>query len=217
MKRLLAVMTLLAAAAVLGVFAATATAQSTDEGPAVTVFCIDGQTADLSDPDNWDLATTLSQWLDTSPVPTIYWTAVPDSEGYIYFSIDNEAAIPSPDEGLEWVEVTVGEGACVVAPVAPVWAPEPSRIAYCSVAGNALPNGTPLVPGTFLNLLAGQPGTDTHYTGATPAFWVEGVGLTCSLTPAQAALASASTVKVGGGGTPLPAEFGGFYTFIPLK
>ncbi len=110
--------------------------------------------------------------------------------------------------------ITVAMGACPAASAWPV-PPEPRRIAYCSVAGNTMPDGTPLVPGTFLNLLAGQPDTDAHYTGATTAFWVEGVGLTCSLTPAQAALASASTVHVGGGGEVFPADQGGFYTFIP--
>jgi len=109
------------------------------------------------------------------------------------------------------VFVTITKGACAVRPKAP----EPARIAYCSVAGNTWPDGTPIPPGTFLNLLAGQTSTDAHYTGATPAFWVEGVGLTCSLNPSQAALAAASTVKVGGGGTVLAPEAGGIYTFIP--
>ena len=108
--------------------------------------------------------------------------------------------------------MTIATGAC---PVATVPAPEPTRVAYCSVAGNTTPDGTPIPPGTFLNLLAGQPATDAHYTGATPAFWVEGVGLTCSLNPSQAALAAASTVLVGGSGDVFLPGFGGVYTFIP--
>jgi len=111
-----------------------------------------------------------------------------------------------------------GVEACAGAINAPEAArPEPARIAYCSVPGNNLPNGTPLAPGTFLDLLSGQPETDAHYTGATPAFWVEGTGLTCSLPPTQGALAASSSVFVGGGGTPLPAGLGGYYMFIPSK
>jgi len=133
---------------------------------------------------------------------------LPISGGTATSSIQNGFAFPPGSTTM-----TPGAEACASS----ARAPEPARVAYCSVAGNELPNGTPLAPGTFLDLLAGQPDTDAHFKGATPAFWVEDVGLTCSLTPAQAALAKASTVRVGGGGTPLPAELGGFYTFIPSK
>lgn len=98
----------------------------------------------------------------------------------------------------------------------------PAREAYCSVAGNTNPfSGSPIAPGTFLDLLAGQANTDSHYTGAVPAFWVEGVGLTCSLTPAQAALAAASSQRVGAAGDPEIPIPGipdyAIYTYIPAK
>ncbi len=110
-------------------------------------------------------------------------------------------------------------GACASAPP-----PQntPPREAYCSVAGNTNPfTGAPIAPGTFLDLLAGQPVTDKHYTGAVPAWWVQGVGLTCSLTPAQAALASASTQRVGAAGDPEIPIPGipdyAIYTYVPGK
>ncbi len=93
----------------------------------------------------------------------------------------------------------------------------PDRYGYCSVPGNTSATGEPLPVGTFLNLERGQPDRDQHYTGATPAFWVQGVGITCSLNPAQAALAAASTTKVnhtGGHGDPNQPDF---YTYVPAS
>ena len=110
-------------------------------------------------------------------------------------------------------------GACASAPP-----PQntPPREAYCSVAGNTNPfTGAPIAPGTFLDLLAGQPNTDKHYTGDVPAWYVQGVGLTCSLTPAQAALAAASTQRVGAAGDPEIPIPGipdyAIYTYVPAK
>lgn len=109
----------------------------------------------------------------------------------------------------------VKAGACSVT-AAPVAVPgPPDRYGYCSVAGNTDAAGSPLAAGTFLNLEFGQPDTDSHYTGATPAFWVEGVGVTCDLTPAQAAIASASTSKVNHVGAKTIEEGSLFYTFVP--
>ena len=54
-----------------------------------------------------------------------------------------------------------------------------NRGGYCSVKGNTWPNGTPLDPGTFLDLGTEQPNTDANFTGATPAFYYEGVGISC--------------------------------------
>ena len=109
-------------------------------------------------------------------------------------------------------------GACAAAAAAPK--NTPPREAYCSVAGNTNPfTGAPIAPGTFLDLLAGQPNTDKHYTGDVPAWFVQGVGLTCSLTPAQAALASASTQRVGAAGDPEIPIPGipdyAIYTYVP--
>lgn len=55
------------------------------------------------------------------------------------------------------------------------------RAGYCSVAGDTDDNGAPLQPGTFLDLTLGAPSVDGHYTGATPADFIEGVGLACSV------------------------------------
>ena len=62
--------------------------------------------------------------------------------------------------------------------------PPPPRGGYCSVAGNTYPDGKPIAPGTFLDLQLGQPATDPHYTGATPANYIQGKGLTCDPPPA---------------------------------
>ena len=59
-----------------------------------------------------------------------------------------------------------------------------ARAGYCSVAGDTWLDGSPIEPGTFLNLDDGQPSTDWHYTGATPALDVQGLGLTCDPPPA---------------------------------
>ena len=115
---------------------------------------------------------------------------------------------------------TAAVGACASA--APPPKNTPPRQAYCSVAGNSNPfSGTPIAPGTFLDLLAGQAKTDSHYTGAVPAWYVQGVGLTCSLTPAQAALAAASTLRAGAAGdleTPIPGvpDYA-IYPYVPAK
>jgi hypothetical protein len=90
----------------------------------------------------------------------------------------------------------------------------PDRYIFCAVAGNTHPDGWPITPGVALNLPADQVLWDPHYKGATPAFWVPGVGPTCQLTPAQAALAAASTKRVnhtGGTGDPNQPEI---YTYV---
>ena len=58
-----------------------------------------------------------------------------------------------------------------------------ARAAYCSVPGNQSADGTPLQPGTFLNLVVGEPESNVNYAGAGAANFVEGVGLTCSAPP----------------------------------
>jgi hypothetical protein len=57
------------------------------------------------------------------------------------------------------------------------------RAAYCSVAGDTNEDGTPLQPGTFLDLTIGAPAVDGHYAGAVFANFIAGVGLTCSAPP----------------------------------
>jgi hypothetical protein len=59
-----------------------------------------------------------------------------------------------------------------------------SRAGYCAAAGNTDPGtGAPLVVGSFLNLFFGQPTWDPHYTGASPAIFVKGKGITCDPPP----------------------------------
>jgi len=59
-----------------------------------------------------------------------------------------------------------------------------SRAGYCAAAGDTDPNtGAPLVVGSFLNLFVGQPTWDPHYTGASPAIFVKGKGITCDPPP----------------------------------
>jgi hypothetical protein len=91
----------------------------------------------------------------------------------------------------------------------------PDRYIYCASAGNTDPAGNPLGAGQTLNLEFGQPDQDKHYAGATLGFWVQGVGLTCQLTPAQAALAAASTTKVNHTGAANTQEGAQVYTFVP--
>jgi hypothetical protein len=59
-----------------------------------------------------------------------------------------------------------------------------ARAGYCSVSGNTTGAGSSLQPGTFLDLVVGEPATNGHYTGATPANFVKGIGLTCADPPA---------------------------------
>jgi hypothetical protein len=70
------------------------------------------------------------------------------------------------------------------------------RGAYCTVAGNSSDDGIPLFPGTFVNLDDGQINSDAHYTGATPAIFVEGVGLTCAPPPAGYTLQGLATAAM---------------------
>src|SRR6476619_5391779 len=58
------------------------------------------------------------------------------------------------------------------------------RAGYCSVSGNTAADGTALQPGTFLDLLIGEPTTNGHFAGAAPANFVKGTGLTCASPPA---------------------------------
>jgi hypothetical protein len=60
---------------------------------------------------------------------------------------------------------------------------EGAHAGYCSVTGNTWLNGSSIKPGTFLDLFIGQPATDPHYTGATPAIFVQGKGITCDPPP----------------------------------
>jgi hypothetical protein len=65
-----------------------------------------------------------------------------------------------------------------------VLTPSAGRAGYCATAGDTWQDGTAIRPGTFLDLIAGQPESDTHYTGATLAIYVHGKGITCDPPPA---------------------------------
>ena len=56
------------------------------------------------------------------------------------------------------------------------------------------------MPGSFLNLGGGQPDVDPHFAGATPAVFVEGLGLTCS-PPAGYTQHGYTTPAIWAGGT----------------
>jgi hypothetical protein len=242
MKKLLAIALALAAAAVLG-FQTTslgrASPSSTQYGE--VSYCIDNQTVTTAD-------TGLQSFLNGSienaggaltSAEIVYEGTDPDAAGEASETVidqyygDDDVVFPLAVlqfyvDAYVWVhygadagDITAHHVAADACPAAPVAAPEPTRVAYCSVAGNTWPGGAPIAPGTFLNLLAGQPATDQHYTGAVPAWYVEGVGLTCALTPAQAALAAASPLRAGGAGdleTPIPgvADYA-IYTYVPAK
>jgi hypothetical protein len=113
---------------------------------------------------------------------------------------------------VEWFDESVTTLAAGAAPGAIPQGPD--RYIFCAVAGNTDVNGNPIAPGTSLNLEPDQVTGDEHYKGATIGFFVAGLGATCQLTPAQAALAAASTTKVnhvGGTGDYNQPEI---YTFI---
>jgi hypothetical protein len=241
MKKLLAIAMVVAAAAVVG-FQTTSPGRAS---PSATqyggkTYCLDGQTVTTTD--------TFLQGVARTAIDTVEFGAAVTSAEIVSVGTDPDAAneggslfdqltndFNSDDfygygtwsqAEIEFemdatvTDVTVhhlSDGACVTS----ASAPEPTRVAYCSVTGNTWPDGTAVTPGTFLNLLSGQPATDKHYTGAVPAWYVEGVGLTCTLTPSQAALAAASTLRAGGGGdleTPIPGvpDYG-IYPYVPAK
>jgi hypothetical protein len=75
------------------------------------------------------------------------------------------------------------------------------RAGYCSVAGNTRADGSVLPPGTFLDLLVGEPGRDARVAGAAPANFIQGAGLTCDGPPAgfvrRGFASSAENVRAG--------------------
>ena len=77
---------------------------------------------------------------------------------------------------------------------------QPSRAGYCAVQGNTSLDGTPIVPGTFVDLVARQPDTDPHFKGARPAYYYDGVGISCDLLPGFAP--TGELVGYGGHGDP---------------
>jgi hypothetical protein len=109
---------------------------------------------------------------------TVIWgSPVPFSRKGIGASIDTAWA-----QGQE--EISPNHGHKQNFSEAPPNTGNPAKVGYCSVAGNTLPDGTKLPPNTFIPLNPGQPDYDDHYTGAVPANYIEGVGITCDAPPA---------------------------------
>ena len=216
MKRIVLLVALVSGLAVGAAFIGTASAKAFTPRTAAWLTpgecSIDG--VDVIDDDNWENDVFEDGEDDCDSEDTFFTVC-----------IDNVTLSILTDDGIEPMLADIREngdtaaiGAC--APTSK-WTPEPAREAYCSVAGNTWPDGRPIAAGTFLDLLAGQPTTDKHYTGAVVAWWVQGVGLTCSLTPAQAALAATSILRAGGAGdleVPIPGvpDYA-IYPYVPAK
>ena len=81
-----------------------------------------------------------------------------------------------------------------------------ARGGYCSVAGNTWQDGTAILAGTFLNLADGQPAAG-QYKGATAAYYLEGLGISC-VVPAGYARTDES-VGYYGHGDPGPYRYYG--------
>jgi hypothetical protein len=81
-----------------------------------------------------------------------------------------------------------------------------NRIGYCSVTGNTTPAGKTIPPGTFLDLADGQPSGDSHYSGAIPALYYQGLGISCDNLPGYTK--TSELVGYGGHGDP------GRYTYM---
>jgi len=82
----------------------------------------------------------------------------------------------------------------------------PARAGYCSVAGNTSPRtNSAIVPGTFLDLAAGQPSSDPHFKGALPANYLQGYGITCDTLPGY--VKTDQTVGTSGAGDPGPYTY----------
>jgi hypothetical protein len=86
--------------------------------------------------------------------------------------------------------------------------PPPSpRGGYCATTPVMRADGT---SGIFVDLELGQADTDPTYAGATPAFYYEGVGLTCD--PPPPGYVKTST-KVNGSGHSIPGDPGAIYDY----
>jgi hypothetical protein len=221
MKRIALLAALVLGAAIASALVGTArSAAAADPVPAwLAPSCssvVEGPLDRISD-DIWENEQDCSS--DTTPTVVCV-----DSATLTIWTDDSPASIAAGESDLTSMlaDIRANGHSAALGACAPPSAPKntPPREAYCSVAGNTDPfTGDPIPAGTFLDLLAGQANTDRHYTGDVPAWYVQGVGLTCSLTPAQASLAAASTQRVGAAGDPEIPIPGipdyAIYTFVP--
>ena len=90
---------------------------------------------------------------------------------------------------------------------ATVTSAQTNRAGFCSVLGNTTPNGTAIPAGTFLDLAVSDPSSDdSRYTGATPAYYYQGKGISCDVLPGYTR--TGEMVGYGGHGDP------GGYTYM---
>lgn len=80
-----------------------------------------------------------------------------------------------------------------------------NRVGYCAVAGNTRPSGAAIAPGTFLDLISGQPQSDPHYKGALAASFYQGLGLSCDALPGYTK--TGEMVGYGGSGSSGPYTY----------
>ena len=179
----------------------------------VVVFALGAQTASASTGTTWTSRTSIidNSWVSvtygnglfvavaisgtgdrvmTSP-DGITWTSRASAADNGWYSVTyaNGLFVAVAASGTGDRVMTSGVLTEVSAPVsAPVWVPAPARAGYCAAKGNTTLAGEAIAPGSFLDLLFEQPATDTHYTGATIAIFVQGKGITCDPPPVGYAL-----------------------------
>jgi hypothetical protein len=145
-----------------------------------------------------------------------------DPADIVATAFDSQSGSPGFSQGFQNVTVpltgragdtlifrvaTVNTESCM-----PVWlddvngaTPQVNRVGYCAVAGNTTPSGAAIAPGTFLDLASGQPDYDSHYKGALPANYYQGVGITCDNLPGYTK--TTELVGYGGHGDPGPYTY----------
>jgi hypothetical protein len=178
-------------AAMLLAMLAAATAAAKEPHPTLkpTVTCVDETASGYVA--HFGYTSTYTDEVDRVHLPFVNWIGgwVPQNqpETFLPGEHTNVIAVEFTGSSLSWaldghwVRADASDPAC---PVAAAPQPPPRQgTGYCSVTGNTTPAGLPIVPGTFLNLVLGQPLVDAHYAGATPALYVEGVGITCDPPP----------------------------------
>ena len=219
MKRVALVFPIVLVIVAMAAIAAFSGKASAAADPVLSSICtVDGTTVLSEEGMPWDDAGFPCESVNSENILAATGICV-DGVAYMYLPSQDD---DSTYDAASFVGYLNGNGHSAHLGACSVWTPPPPREAYCSVAGNTNPfTGDPIPAGTFLNLLAGQPNSDKHYAGDVPAWYVQGVGLTCSLTPAQAALAAASTQRVGAAGDPEIPIPGipdyAIYTFVPAK
>ncbi len=183
----------------------------TDTLPDTVDFVSVDPAANCNPPDGGPVICTFSSGLEAGGSVTVTivvtTTALGDIQNTATSDVFSVSGHPTQADGHSanngaTVESHVVEGHTAPAPLPPPPPPSPRGL-YCSVPGDVL-HGQPLAPGTFLNLLFGQkgpdPNTNSDFTGAVPAFYVQGIGATCDPPPVGFSLSTG--VQVNGAGIP---------------